>query len=465
MDSWTSIVLAAGKGSRMNSSLPKVLHKVAGLPLVLHAVCAVSSVHPKAPIVISSPDHAAQLSEILGPEYKCIDQPDPLGTGHALTIGLLAVEHDIHHVLVINADVPLVKPETVQELALLHESTGAKITFLIHASQNKPTQQVGVVARDSNEKIVKIIEFPDSTEVDLSKYEVNVGVYAFDVDWLRSVISDLEPRSKGEYNLTDLIEFASNRDERIECYETLDPSESLSVNTKKDLSEVESATQDRLRSFALESGAVLLDKASVYFDVTASVAADVIIHPNTQIRGVTVIDTGAVIGPNTRINDSIIGSDAIIEDSVLDSATLGNNVHVGPFSNLRPGTVLAENVYIGSHVEVKSSSIGSNTHVGHFSYIGDAVIGDHVNIGAGTVTCNFDGQEKHKTEIGNDVFIGSDSLLVAPVKIGIGAMTAAGAVVTKNVPANTRVAGVPAKPMAKSSSLKLLSKKEKDSLG
>lgn len=465
MDSWTSIVLAAGKGSRMRSSLPKVFHKVAGLPLVLHSVCAASSVHPEIPMVVSSPDNKEKLQEILGPDYKCIDQPEPIGTGHALATGLIAVDHGIRHILVINADVPLVKPETIEALALRHESSKAKITFLTFVSENKPQQQVGIVLKDSKNVVKKIIEYPDSANAVLAKYEINVGVYAFDATWLKSVISELKAHSNGEYNLTDLIALASSRDEKIECFETNDASESLSVNTRIDLSNAETAAQERLRVQALESGVTLMDKASIYFDITASVAADVTIFPNTSITGSTVIEAGSVIGPNARIIDSMIGANVVIDNSVVDKSTLSEGVHVGPFSHIRPVTVIAENAFIGSQVEIKNSYVGRDTHVGHFCYIGDSKIGNEVNIGAGTVTCNFDGTEKHVTEIESNVFIGSDSLLVAPVKIGKGAMTAAGAVVTKNVPANTRVAGIPAKIMSKSSSLKLVSKKERDTLG
>ena len=465
MDSWTSIVLAAGKGSRMKSSLPKVLHKVAGLPLVLHAVCAASSVHPLTPMVISSPDNSDLLKDILGPEYKCINQPEALGTGHALATGLIAVDHDVRHIVVINADVPLVKPETVEALALHHESTDAKITLLTCASEMMPQQQVGIVHRAPFGNALKILEHPEYRNINLPIYETNVGVYAFDAEWLRSVISDLKVHPNGEYNLTDLIELASKRDEKIECYATLDVSESLSVNTKLDLSDAETAAQERLRISALESGVTLLDRATVYFDMTASVSADVTIHPNTSIIGSTVIESGAVIGPNTRIVDSMIGPNVVIDNSVVDNSTLEEGSHVGPYSHIRPGTVVSENAYIGSHVEIKASHIGRDTHVGHFCYIGDSSIGNEVNIGAGVVTCNFDGSEKHITEIENNAFIGSDSLLVAPVKVGRGAMTAAGAVVTRDVPANTRVSGIPAKKMSKSSSLKLLSKKERDTLG
>ena len=275
--------------------------------------------------------------------------------------------------------------------------------------------------------------------------EVNVGVYAIDAAWLRGAVASLERHPSGEYYVTDLVGLAVADGKRVEALTMADAEEGIGVKTRALLARAEGAMQTRLREAAMDGGATLLDPATTYLDATVELAQDVTVHPNTSIRGATRIAAGATVGPNAQIVDSAVGPGATIRAAVVESATLEAGAHVGPFSHLRAGTHLGEGAYVGTHVEVKASRVGRNTHIAHFSYVGDAVIGDDVNIGAGTVTCNYDGTTKHVTEIGDRASIGSDSMLVAPVKIGAGAVTGAGAVVTRDVAPGETVAGVPAR--------------------
>ncbi len=431
----------------MKSSRPKVLHPVAGMPLVAHAVRAASAMGSSATIVVTSPDSRWEVASLLDGGVECVDQPVPLGTGHALATALIMLPLSAKHVLVVNGDAPLISPGTVLELAALHERRRATVTLLSCSVPTASLQDVGRLERGARRKPIGIIEAGEGPAPRSVAVEVNVGAYAFDVDWLRPAIGKLKVHASGERRLTDLVSMAVADGKRVEAHVTYDVNEALSVNTREDLARVEGAAQSRLRQAAMAQGATLVDPATAYLDAMAELAPDVTLHPNTSVRGRSRIASGAVVGPNAQVRDSVVGADSRVDAAVIDGASLGERVNVGPFSHVRPGTVLDDDAYVGSHVEIKASRIGAGAHVGHFSYVGDAVVGARANIGAGVVTCNYDGVAKHVTEIGEGAFIGSDSLLIAPVRIGDWAVTAAGAVVNRDVPPGGRVAGVPAKPM------------------
>ncbi len=447
MDAWTSIVLAAGKGTRMKSSRPKVLHPVAGDPLVAHAVRAASAAGPAGVIVVTPPAARDGVEASLGGGVECVDQPVPLGTGHALATALITLPASAKHVLVLNADVPLVRPETVRDLIALHERRKAALTLLSCIVPAASMQEVGRLQRGARRKPIGITEFADGPAPRASVVEVNVGLYAFDVAWLRAAVGQLTPHESGEIRITDLVARAVADGRRVEACVTDDPDEALSVNTREDLSRVEAAAQTRLRKDAMARGVTLIDPPTTYLEAAAEFEPDVTIHPNTAVRGRSRIASGSVLGPNAQVSDSRVGPGCRINEAVVEGARLGRGVNVGPYSHIRPGSFLEDDAYVGSHAEIKASRIGTGAHVGHFSYVGDADVGAGANIGAGVVTCNYDGAAKHITEIGDYAFIGSDSLLIAPVKVGDHAATAAGAVVNRDVPPGERVAGVPARPM------------------
>lgn len=449
----------------MKSSRPKVLHTVAGVPMVSYAADAARFMDGNDVIVVARPTDRAEVSSAVGGDAECVEQPDPLGTGHALATALITVSSDAQHVLVINGDVPLVRRETVQALAALHERRRATATLLSCMVDAASAQQVGRLQRAARGKPIGVLEAEDTPMPRKGDVEVNVGVYAFEARWLRRALGEMKPRPGGEYYLTDLVPRAVADGKRVEAYVTQDKDEALSVNSRHDLARVEAAAQHRLRDAAMAAGATLIDPSAVYLDATVQLGQDVTVHPNTHIRGTTTVARGASLGPNAQLRDADVGPDVRVASAVVEGSVLGPQVNVGPFSHIRPGCVLEEDAYVGSHVEIKASRICAGAHVGHFSYIGDAVVGAGANIGAGTVTCNFDGRLKHETEIGAGAFIGSDSLLIAPVKVGAGAVTGAGAVVNRDVPPGGRVAGVPARPLGMKRGMALVQKEEGIALG
>ena len=449
----------------MRSALPKVLHPIAGLPLAAHAVRAVSAVTPAPVIVVVDPDSRPGVELALGGGAVCVDQPVALGTGHALAIALMTLPASARDVLVLNGDVPLVRPDTVRDLVALHERRRATVTLLSCIVPAAAMQSVGRLRRGARRKPIAVVEAGDAPAPRDGAVEINVGLYAFDAAWLRGAVADLPAHADGERRLTDLIARAVADGRRVEALVSADESEALSVNTREDLARVEAAAQARLRSAAMARGATLVDPAATYLDDAAEVEPDVTVHPNTCIRGRSRIASGAEIGPNAQVRDSVVGPGCRVNAAVVEEAWLGARVNVGPFSHVRAGTVIDDDAFVGSHAEIKASRIGGGAHVGHFSYVGDAVVGAGANIGAGVVTCNYDGVDKHITEIGDDAFIGSDTLLIAPVRVGAGAVTAAGAVVNRDVPPGGRVAGVPARPMRSAARSAVAAGEGGDSLG
>ncbi|MEE8517701.1 MAG: sugar phosphate nucleotidyltransferase, partial [Dehalococcoidia bacterium] len=381
------------------------------------------------------------------PEYT--EQPEPLGTGHALEAALARVPLTSRHILLLNADLPLVTSETLSQLMELHASRQAVVTLLTVAMPADEADALarGRLQRGARGKPLAVIEAAEAKPSGATTVDVNVGAYALDTNWTRGAVPELPRHPSGEYYVTDLVSMAVADGKRVETLTAGSSDEALGIDSRNDLARAERIVQQRLRAAAMASGVTMLDPDTVYLDATVEFSEDVTVHPNTSIRGLTRISAGASIGPNAQVTDSSIGEGCVVGPAVVESSTLEAGARVGPYSHLRVDSYLEQGVYIGSHVEVKASRLGRGVHVGHFSYIGNAVIGADANIGAGTVTCNYDGVSKHVTEIGEGAFIGSDSLLIAPVKVGAGAITAAGAVVNRDVAPGEKVAGVPARPL------------------
>lgn len=441
------IILAAGQGTRMNSKLPKVLFPIAGKPMIRYAVETARGLGVSKPIVVVG--HGAdQVRESVGDLAEFVEQKELLGTGHAV----LQVKDELlgraDTVMVTYADMPLLETGTLQRLYARHQQTRACITILTAVSPD--AMGFGRVVRKPRGAISKIVEESEATAEELSIQELNCGVYCFSSDWLWERLPQLQPsRRKHEFFLTDLIEMAGRTQDKVESETLKDLDQVLGINTRVHLARAEKITRERIREQLMLKGVTLIDPESVYVDAEVEIGLDTVIEPGTVIKGKTKIGSDCRIGPGAQIRDCWIGDGCEISTSLLEESTLDEEVHVGPYCHLRPGTYLGSGVHLGDHAEVKNSRLGAGTKMGHFSYLGDAEVGSDVNIGAGTITCNYDGKKKNRTVIENDAFIGSDSMLVAPVRIGARAKTGAGAVVTQDIPPDSLAVGVPARVIRK----------------
>ena len=444
--------MAAGKGTRMRSRTPKVLHRIAGVPMIAHVTRTVKQLQPAAVIVVVAPAQGEAIADATGDGVECVEQPEPLGTGHALTTALQQVSPDALHVLLLNGDVPLLRPETLQALMDRHVANKATLSLLTATLPANQANGLGTVRRNSKGLPIAVVEAAEAQAqaAKTDAVEINVGAYCFSGTWLREATARFQPHPSGEYYVTDLVSMAALDGQWIETHTLDEPGEGMGVNDRSQLACAESGLQWRMRLSWMERGVTMDDPQTTYLEPDVDLEEDVTLLPNTSLRGRTHIASGATVGPNVTLTDATVGQGCVVRNATVEDAALESNVDVGPYSYLRPGTYVESGAHIGSHVEIKNSRIGADSNVGHFSYIGDATLGPRVNIGAGTVTCNYDGVEKHRTEIGADAFIGSDSMLVAPVKIGAGAVTGAGAVVTEDVAPGATVAGVPARELSRS---------------
>lgn len=442
----TAVILAAGQGTRMRSKLPKVLHALLGRPIISYAVDTARLVSSEVPVLVIG--HAAeQVRQAVGDTARFVVQEPQLGTGHALgqTRDLLEGHTDL--VLVTTADMPLLSSRTLDGLVTVQKNHAGPITML--TVQSDDPRGFGRVLRGDHGQVTGIVEQAQATAEQLAIREFNASVYCFKADWLWEALPRIPLSPKGEYYLTDLVGIAAGEGLSVQTI-TLDrPEEAIGINNRAHLAEAEGILRKRINTEWMLSGVTLIDPAATYIEPGVKLGQDTIIWPNTYLQGETEIGEGCVIGPNAILRDTRVGNDCHILASVLEGAILEDGVEMGPYGHLRKGAHLAQGVRMGNFGEVKNSYLGRGTRMGHFSYIGDATIGEGVNIGAGTITCNYDGKQKHSTEIGNGVFIGSDTMLVAPVKIGDEARTGAGAVVTKDIPANTLAVGVPARAIRK----------------
>ncbi len=441
-----SIILAAGQGTRMRSNLPKVLHPLGGKPMVQYALRAVAGLSEEAPIVVIG-HGAEQVRQTVGEAARFVLQAEQLGTGHAVLAaeGLAAGQSDL--VLVTSADMPLLRHETLRRLVETQSQNPGPITMLTMTADD--SHGFGRIVRAPDGSVQAIVEEAQCTPELLAIREYNVGAYCFRADWLWSALHRVPLSPKGEYYLTDTVGIAVKEGLPVLALTISDNDEALGINTRVHLAEAEAVLRRRINTEWMLAGVTLVDPASTYIGPDVQIGQDTVVQPNTFLRGKTVIGSGCVIGPNSILEDATVGNSCKVLASVLEKAVLEDHVEMGPFCRLRKGAHLASHVHMGNFGEVKDSYLGPRTKMGHFSYIGNATIGQNVNIGAGTITCNYDGVHKHPTEIGDDVFIGSDTMLVAPVKIGDRSRSGAGAVITRDVPEDTLVAGVPARVLRK----------------
>jgi bifunctional UDP-N-acetylglucosamine pyrophosphorylase/glucosamine-1-phosphate N-acetyltransferase len=442
----TAIILAAGQGTRMKSDLPKVLHPVCGVPMIAHSLAAVKAASNAVPVVIIG-FGAEAVREFLGKKARCVVQDPQLGTGHAVQQAETALRGKTDLVLVTYADMPLLQPETLKRLVATQKANKGPLSLLtVYADDPRG---FGRVIRNPEGNVQVIVEEASATDEQLSIHELNVGAYCFSANWLWDALHKIKISPKGEYYLTDAVGLAVEAGETVQALVCENKVETIGINNRIHLSEVEAAMRLRINQVHMLAGVTIVDPAVTYIEPGVTIGRDSVIWPNTYLRGKTVIGEGCIIGPDTVAVDSTVGDFCEIQAAVMEGAVVEDNVGVGPFARLRKGAHLCKGVHMGNFGEVKDSTLGAGTKMGHFSYIGNASIGDDVNIGAGTVTCNYDGVRKNPTEIGEGVFIGSDTMLVAPVKLGAHSRTGAGAVVTKDVEPDTLVVGVPARPIKK----------------
>jgi bifunctional UDP-N-acetylglucosamine pyrophosphorylase / glucosamine-1-phosphate N-acetyltransferase len=430
----TVVILAAGEGTRMKSSTPKVLHSISGRSLVGHVLSAVTALSPKQVRVVVGAGREqveAHLSEI-APHVTTIFQEKRGGTGHATQLALDGLKAS-GTILVLAGDTPMLTGSSLSELLNAHHAGGFTASVLT-AEHPDPTGY-GRIIRADDDSLLRIVEERDADEIQRDILEVNSGVYAFDAVKLASAIGKLKnDNSQGELYLTDVIEILRNEGGKIAAVLIDDFIEILGVNDRVQLAESAALLRDRINEDLMRDGVTIVDPLSTWVDATASVASDVVLMPGTAISGTTTVAAGAVIGPRTTLVDCTVGTGARVIESRCTEAIIGEGASVGPYTFLRPGTKLLPHSKVGAYVEMKNATLGEGSKVPHLSYVGDAVIGEGSNIGAATIFVNYDGVEKHYTVVGDHVRIGSDSMLVAPVTIGDGAYTAAGSVITEDVP-------------------------------
>lgn len=430
-----AIVLAAGKGTRMKSKTPKVLHPLAGSPVISYPLTTLKKISVKKIVIVESPDRVIQnaLKAQLSSEVEYVVQDPPLGTGHAVLKGLPALGQFAGSVLIMYGDVPLIQETTLKKLIRVHQKQKAVLSFATAKLNHSPPY--GRILRDGQGKVVKIIESGEILKAQSHINEFNVGLYLIEASFLKKNLKKLSSSNKQqEYYLTDLIEWAARARQTIATIDIDDELEWQGINNQLDLARVEKRIlQDRCARWQIE-GVRMYNPDQIYLDETVKLASDVVLFGPCRLEGNTVVGEDSVVEMGNQINDSIIGKNSHIKaHSVIENSVIGNDCQVGPFAHLRPGSALADHVKIGNFVELKKTRMGQNSKASHLSYLGDAEVGRDVNIGCGTITCNYDGYNKFKTIIEEGVFIGSDSQLVAPVTIGKNAFVGAGSTITKNV--------------------------------
>jgi len=438
----TIIILAAGKGTRMKSDLPKVMHPVVGWPMVRHVWQTAQALDPAAVAVVIG--YGAELvRRALGEGVTYVVQEEQLGTAHAVRQAMEAVAGRAQTVLVLYGDTPLIRPETLRRLVAHHEAAKAAVTILSFYPDD-PTGY-GRILRDADGRVLAIVEEKVATPEQKTIAEANAGILCVRDEWLWPNLTRIERRPAGEYYLTDLVALARRGGEPVAALPADDPLEVIGLDTRLKLARAEAEMRRRINERWLQSGVTLIHPETTYIEAGVEIGSDTVIWPNTFLQGKTRIGQGCTIGPGAVIRDSVVGDGCRVELSVLEEAIMEEGSDIGPFGHLRRGAHLGPGVHMGNFGEVKNSYLGPGVKMGHFSYLGDATVGAGANIGAGTVTCNYDGERKHRTIIGEEAFIGSDTMLVAPVRVGDGAKTGAGAVVTHDVPPGKVAYGVPAR--------------------
>ncbi|PJN89210.1 bifunctional UDP-N-acetylglucosamine diphosphorylase/glucosamine-1-phosphate N-acetyltransferase GlmU [Bacillus sp. mrc49] len=427
-----AIILAAGQGTRMKSKLYKVLHPVCGKPMVQHVIDHVNQLQIE-DIVTVIGHGAEKVQEQLGDSCKYALQDQQLGTAHAVMQAESVLSGKSGTTLVICGDTPLIKAETMEELIALHERSQAKATILTAYADN-PTGY-GRVLRGEGGLVEKIVEHKDASDEERYVKEINTGTYCFDNQALFSALKKVSNENvQGEYYLPDVIEILKQEGETVTAFQSSDFEETLGVNDRVALSQAEQILRKRINESHMRNGVTIIDPLTTFIEADVQIGQDTVIKPGSCIKGNSVIGQDCIIGPNTEISDCEIGDGTEIFQSVVHESSIGSAVKIGPFAHVRPHSDIHDSVKIGNFVEIKKAVFGNGSKASHLSYIGDAEVGENVNIGCGSITVNYDGKNKHLTKIEDNVFIGCNSNLVAPVTIGEGAYVAAGSTITQDVP-------------------------------
>jgi bifunctional UDP-N-acetylglucosamine pyrophosphorylase/glucosamine-1-phosphate N-acetyltransferase len=440
-----AIVLAAGKGTRMKSTVPKVLHDLCGRPMLWYVLDALRATGIEEIVVVSSP----QLDPLLRPfGVRSVIQEPQHGTGHAVQIALAALEPRDATLVIAYGDMPLVDRAIFEDVQAAVDADAGVALGLVTARMPLPSSFGRIVRAGST--VAKIVEFRDCTADERAIDEMNAGIYAFDERALRGVIGELKAdNAQGELYLTDTVGLLAAGSRRVVPVAAVDYRLVLGVNDRVELALARATMNERLCYAHMRAGVTIVDPATTYLEPELIIGTDSVIAPNTAIGGGSVLGARTRVGPNARLFNARLGDDVTVTESVVLDTTVDTGTAIGPFAHLRGGSAVGAGVKIGNFVELKNARLADDVKAGHLSYLGDATIGENANIGAGTITCNFDGVRKNPTTIGRDAFIGSNSSLVAPITIGDGALTAAGAVVIRDVPPGDRVAGSPARSIAK----------------
>lgn len=427
-----AVILAAGQGTRMKSKLYKVLHPVVGKPMVQHVMDQLSVVQLEETVTVVG-FGAEKVIETIGDQCKFVIQEEQLGTGHAVLQVEELLKNQEGTTIVVCGDTPLITGETYQALFEHHEKTGSKATILTAIAPN-PTGY-GRVIRNAENEVERIVEHKDASTEELSVKEINTGTYCFDNQALFQALQHVSnDNAQGEYYLPDVIEILKDASESVSAYLTPDFEETLGVNDRVALAQAEKTMKKRINESHMRNGVTIIDPDNTYIGLDVIIESDVVIHPGTVLHGKTTIHADAEIGPYAEITNSTIGEGSVIKQSVITDSQIGEQAEIGPYARIRPESILGNNVKVGHFVEVKKSTIGNDSKVPHLSYIGDAKIGTGVNIGCGAITVNYDGMNKFETKIEDNVFVGCNSNLIAPVTIGKDSYIAAGSTINQDVP-------------------------------
>lgn len=435
-----AVVLAAGKGTRMKSNRAKVLHTLCGVPMVNYAIEAIRPLVPERLLVVVG-HQAEEVKSVLPPDAEPVLQREQLGTGNAVRVALEAIEEEEGLLLVVNGDGPLISDRTLGELVGRHRSAGVGATVL--AAELPDPNGLGRITEDAG--VVRIVEERDASEAEREIHLVNLGLYAFELPEIREALINLESdNDQGELYLTDALEFIGRRNRAV-THRLKNLEEANLVNDRSHLARAEEILRRRILDAHMRNGVTVRDPSSTHIEAGVEIGRDTIILPGTLLRGNTKVGSDCVIGPCTDLMDTVVHDGALVEHSVGRRAEIGPGANVGPFSYLRPGTVLEANSKVGAYCEVKNTRVGEGSKVPHLSYVGDAEIGENANLGAGTITANYDGENKNRTSIGDGAFTGVNTSLIAPVTIGAKAYLGAGSVVNKDIPPGKLAVGVPAR--------------------
>ena len=434
-----AIILAAGKGTRMKSDLPKVLHKVAGISMLEHVFRSVNAINPEKTVTVIG--HKAELVEqVLAGQTEFVRQTEQLGTGHAVMMAEPVLENLSGQTLVIAGDTPLITGESLKNLIDFHINHKNVATILTAEADNP--FGYGRIVRNQHGEVLKIVEQKDASDFEQQIKEINTGTYVFDNARLFEALKNINTNNaQGEYYITDVIGIFRENGEKVSAYTLKDFDESLGVNDRVALATAESVMRRRINQQHMVNGVSFVNPDATYIDVDVEIAPEVQVEANVTLKGQTKIGAETILTNGTYIVDSVIGERTVITSSMIEESSVADGVTVGPYAHIRPGSSLAKDVHVGNFVEVKGSSIGENTKAGHLTYIGNSEVGANVNFGAGTITVNYDGQKKYKTIIGDNVFVGSNSTIIAPVELGDNSLVGAGSTITKDVPADAIALG------------------------